>query len=541
MIKRGLSSRGILRGTSLATLLGGFGHRLRTTSGRFGSVVDATENDYARSFQVQNLDFFLSHSWQANWWLKYTALLFYFNSIPASVAGMCAGVACFMWLWTGERTQSELEVHGKFRSIPPYCFCAGGIAYFAVLFNWHHLTALLPARWGGRSWQPTVFLDKVCINQANPQKKELGIRSIGGILARSSNFLVAWDATYFSRLWCTYEISAFMRDQHGGSVILLPISFGALVVIILCGEIAADSLNYAVLRWIHTGITWEIVEDLYVAAWFFISLCCFMILRKCAEDLVTLDAQLSEFSIEKSKCFCCTNDHVNPTTGDSLPCDRQLVYDDIETYEGGDGQGHADEKAGLKAFNNMVRTTFREGVKRNFGGSSHLKYFMVLNAGIFDGLDTLDINLGARPSAVWIVVYRVVFYTFFFLPNNIGLLMVAARHTWHLPKLAWQRRLWDLAIALAFAGISKLMQFIDVRVSTRGDWLGAAWLLLNAALVYPLYFRSVCCCSGGSCGNSHSHTADPDPLDARTPSTHTSDSGTSSDRSSSSSDGSFNV
>jgi len=525
MIKRGLSSRGILRGTSLATLLGGFGHRLRTTSGRFGSVVDATENDYARSFQVQNLDFFLSHSWQANWWLKYTALLFYFNSIPASVAAMGAGILCAVLLLRGDPTVDEGWLQGEYRRIDPCCFAAGAGAYAVVLFGWHHLTALVPPRWGSRWWQPTVFLDKICINQVDAREKELGIRSIGGILARSSNFLVAWDATYFSRLWCTYEISAFMHCQRGGSLILLPISFGALSSIILFGEIAAGVLSYICWWRLKARLTLGILDNLYVASWFFVSLFSFMILRRCAEDLVTLDAQLAEFSIEKTQCFCCMNEHVNPATGDSLPCDRKLVYDDIAMYEGLDGQD------GLEAFNSTVRTSFREGVRRSFGGSARLRYYMVLSASVFNGLVTLDCNLESRPPW-WVFAYRMVFYTFFFLPNLFGLLMIAARHSWHMPKAAWQKRLWDFGIALAFAGLAKLMFLTDIQMSPRGDSLAALWLLANAASTYLLYFRRRC--AGGRCRSTRCQAEDPQPVETGTASTCT-------EGSEGSSEGSVNV
>ena len=32
------------------------------------------------------------------------------------------------------------------------------------------------------------------------------------------------------------------------------------------------------------------------------------------------------------KCFCCSNDHVNPRTGEKLPCDRVLVLGMLERW-----------------------------------------------------------------------------------------------------------------------------------------------------------------------------------------------------------------
>ena len=45
----------------------------------------------------------------------------------------------------------------------------------------------------------------------------------------------------------------------------------------------------------------------------------------------SLEQQLSEFSIENAECFCCSNDHVNPETGEVLACDRAMIYETLRT------------------------------------------------------------------------------------------------------------------------------------------------------------------------------------------------------------------
>ena len=32
------------------------------------------------------------------------------------------------------------------------------------------------------------------------------------------------------------------------------------------------------------------------------------------------------------KCFCCTHDHKDPTTGAKLPCDRDLVFSIVKKW-----------------------------------------------------------------------------------------------------------------------------------------------------------------------------------------------------------------
>jgi len=43
-------------------------------------------------------------------------------------------------------------------------------------------------------------------------------------------------------------------------------------------------------------------------------------------SLVGLPEQIANFTITKSSCFCCTNKHRMPDSGQPILCDRQLVY-----------------------------------------------------------------------------------------------------------------------------------------------------------------------------------------------------------------------
>lgn len=92
------------------------------------------------------------------------------------------------------------------------CALPSKISSRALRFSWHHLRALY-------GHEIFIFLDKVCIDQKNSERKTKGIKAIGGILKlgteniqpgqpagqpacrnRSKTLLVAWDRSYFSRL-----------------------------------------------------------------------------------------------------------------------------------------------------------------------------------------------------------------------------------------------------------------------------------------------------------------------------------------------------
>ena len=47
-----------------------------------------------------------------------------------------------------------------------------------------------------------VFLDKLCINQMDSEKKQQGILGLGAFVLRSKKLLVLWSPRYFNRMWC---------------------------------------------------------------------------------------------------------------------------------------------------------------------------------------------------------------------------------------------------------------------------------------------------------------------------------------------------
>jgi len=79
-----------------------------------------------------------------------------------------------------------------------------------------------------------VFLDKVCIHQTDPDKKQKGIDGLGGFLKKSKTVLVLWDASYFTRLWCTLEMAAALH-LVACQIVFAPVRRGyTLVLLISC-------------------------------------------------------------------------------------------------------------------------------------------------------------------------------------------------------------------------------------------------------------------------------------------------------------------
>ncbi|CAE7219770.1 unnamed protein product, partial [Symbiodinium sp. CCMP2456] len=67
-------------------------------------------------------------------------------------------------------------------------------------------------------WRPkqAMFLDRVCINQVDQAMKAEGVLNMGAILKHSDSMLVLWDTTFASRLWCLFEMAAFLKSHEDG-------------------------------------------------------------------------------------------------------------------------------------------------------------------------------------------------------------------------------------------------------------------------------------------------------------------------------------
>lgn len=63
----------------------------------------------------------------------------------------------------------------------------------------------------------------------------------------------------------------------------------------------------------------------------------FYLTNEMLHDTAQLPRQLREFDIETAKCFCCSNGHVHPATGEHIECDRKLIYGVLHWWSGSSG------------------------------------------------------------------------------------------------------------------------------------------------------------------------------------------------------------
>lgn len=472
--------RSYLRGTSTATLLEGFGQRLRATSGGTG-FVDVANEEYDKSFQVPSIDVFLSHSWHAPWFPKYLVLLIHFNGVYAVVACVVASLASFIFSYsamTFETRTLQLGCWGdhELTSLP---FFVGLAAFLVTLTAWHHIVR-------GTSLDPIVFLDKVCIHQADMTRKTAGIASIGAFLVHSKSVLVAWDGTYFSRLWCTFELSAFFT--HRGTQVdpkkmtVLPIQLGLAVAVKFVLDVCVWPLVPSMIEDVgraHGLIAMNIASACLVHG--LPAFAAMRPLRRYCLDVSRLDQQLKEFDMRKAACFCCTNNHRTADKRVRLPCDREVVYKSIAHWYGGD-----DEQVGILRFNAAVSNWFREDMKRTLGNRAHIPYKFAIIWGIpFFLLSQRYIY----HCELWVQCLRCLSFLLFRGPLSAFIIM-------NIVGLCAEKKrrclntLTDVILTLCYVVTFGLYQALRDRGFVRGDTSNLiAYYALEGALVFGIWCR----------------------------------------------------
>eukprot|EP00927_Polykrikos_kofoidii_P068527 TRINITY_DN6388_c0_g2_i5.p1 TRINITY_DN6388_c0_g2~~TRINITY_DN6388_c0_g2_i5.p1 ORF type:complete len:458 (-),score=34.14 TRINITY_DN6388_c0_g2_i5:30-1304(-) len=175
-----------------------------------------------------------------------------------------------------------------------------------------------------------IFLDKICISQTHEGKKLDGVVGIGAFLNASDCLLVLLDSTYVTRLWCVFELAAFSKlmERHRNKVVRIKPLPHAPVFIVLFVYWTG---------WYAFDILFDYNPKMYPLMFVVLSVCIWpscCVLRRYRDLLANLEAQLGEFSLCASNCYCCSVRHVHPDTGEGLLCDREVVQACVDNWFG---------------------------------------------------------------------------------------------------------------------------------------------------------------------------------------------------------------
>ncbi|CAE7297661.1 unnamed protein product, partial [Symbiodinium sp. CCMP2456] len=238
---------------------------------------------YRHSEVVSNIDMFVSHSWQAPAWKRYLNLLVLRNGLPAMLLGtLGASVANVL---SQHSILPPLEVLGG-----GWCLLSGFLMYYLTLLSWRPSTIL--------------FWDCACINQHDQTLKAEGLASLGAILKQSKSLLVLWDQTFVSRLWCMFEMAAYLHsraDKSASVTVRSPLTGVLVLSVHACLEftsflyfLPADSIfepsqTMVVIGWLALlGIlSFSFVVSNFRAYW---------------RDIDTMEQHMLNFALGDSKC-----------------------------------------------------------------------------------------------------------------------------------------------------------------------------------------------------------------------------------------------
>ncbi|CAE7248561.1 unnamed protein product [Symbiodinium microadriaticum] len=298
----------VIRAARAHTMLRHFGRAFRGNA----------EGLHELSFAVKKIDEFWSHSWQTSAWMKVSTLWFVNNGYAAAVIGMiCAVAACVLCLleagllqkWPSTFCSGVLPLELAAGVRYPWCALFGTLGYCPTLLFWR------PRR--------KVFVDVVCIDQADEEFKAMALVSLPAILQRSEGMLVVWDATWASRLWCVFELAAFLHSRGPNQKVKL------LIRPIILGPCLLDHAE----NWQSTlGVVLIVASFCLVISTHLIRVFC--------RSIDSLQKQLENFRVEDTRCTCCECNHIQTDTGQPMMCDRKVLteviiswFGSIETFE----------------------------------------------------------------------------------------------------------------------------------------------------------------------------------------------------------------
>jgi len=273
------------------------------------------------------------------------------------------------------------------------------IAFFGSLCFWQRLRQLF----FGRS--PVVFFDRMCINQQDASLKKQCIEGLPGFLHRSRRLVILWSPQTFSRLWCSFELAAFLKENgKARQVDIVPVSMAVLLWIAL---VVLIFLSLALQTWLfvedvgafgQTGHLMMVISSSIVAPVLIVgSSAQTYIGVQHMQHLLNLPGQIRSFDVRKARCTCCTQGHFDLQTGEQIICDRELI---LKTLTRWFGSGH-DRDENVNKFNKLVHTELMSTVLENLGsGVPPLQYVLSMLAACCLGILPQYIRMGMTGSRV---------------------------------------------------------------------------------------------------------------------------------------------
>ena len=263
---------------------------------------------YEKSRKTARISTFWSHSWHGGHWNKIITLLFFYNGTIAILVGFLMATALGLLFFSSDILPGFYR--GLHEGWSTWSLCGGSLAAGFVFLLWRP--------------QTLVFLDRICISQNDSDLKTQAIFSLAGLLKNSDTMLILWDPTWTERLWCLFELAAFLKSKktQEQTLIVRPIFLGPISVTLFVTMFAFGlPINLVPIDDWTTAlvpIAFALLSGVAVGFWTLSTL------RSYFRDLDTMKEQLLSISFDRTRAACCDQNHVGPG-GQVLLCDRKVV------------------------------------------------------------------------------------------------------------------------------------------------------------------------------------------------------------------------
>eukprot|EP00439_Symbiodinium_sp_Y106_P026057 s210_g3.t1 len=148
--------------------------------------------------------------------------------------------------------------------------------------------------------------------------------------------LVLWDASWARRLWCVFELAAFIHSRPQAEqprVIIRPNILGFTILAFgFSGVLFAFSFYIAQQVFLITTSMYIV----FLVTWLPGAAVFFMIahlVRDFCRSVTTMCRQIREFRFSSAESYCCSNNH-RSATGEVMICDREVIQRTINIWFG---------------------------------------------------------------------------------------------------------------------------------------------------------------------------------------------------------------
>eukprot|EP00438_Fugacium_kawagutii_P023287 Skav226224 [mRNA] locus=scaffold1218:176103:177548:- [translate_table: standard] len=289
-------------------------------------VHDNGNDFFKKSRRSDEIPTFWSHSWHGGHWKKIMTLVLFYNG----------RTAVFLSFLTAFVVMPILDALGVF---PGFDRGVNGLQFTTwSLLSGGLVASLVVVLWRSRA---PVFLDRICISQADQKMKTMAIFSLAGLLKKTDTLLILWDPTWTERLWCLFELAAFIRSRQtrADQVLIVRPTFMGPISIALFLTILAFGLPFTTLP-LETCTPDTDCADMFLIPvagaallGFVVSYTAVSAFRNYFQHLDVMREQLLTISFDRTRSACCEQQHVD-STGTAFMCDRKIVKECVNVWFG---------------------------------------------------------------------------------------------------------------------------------------------------------------------------------------------------------------